>query len=483
MQATLDPTAEVVGYRPQTKQEQWHVCPSFESGFGGAKGPGKSLALLNEALRYVEHPRYAGIIFRRTYKRLEELIERAKSIYPYVGGGGTWNEGHFRWSFPSGARILFRHCEHEDDKRDYQGHEYQFMGFDQLEEFTETQYTYLLAQCRSGVVGLVPYTRATFNPGGVGHGWVKRRFINHGTRECAPWYPISEETGKPLPSRCFHFSTIDDNPAIMLSDPGYIDRLDMLPPDERRAMKYGDWEIFTGQMFSEFSERLHVVPTFDIPEHWPRWASVDYGMYDPWVCHWYAKSPPGTVLIRDGIEEVWERPRVFVYRETWAKNLVAQLQALRIRVLSHDEHINFVVADPSMWRRESNGLTIADEYLAAGVPLTPGQNDRLMGVQRVHRALAAHELFPPELQIMRCCPYLVRSLPELVRDTANPEDVDTDGDDHPYDDLRYALLAADGVTRKVPEATRARMRGHAEGRRNRMADSTPMRIGAGRRRR
>ena len=158
--------APPLAYRPQPKQLDWHACPAYESGFGGAKFGGKTLAMLAESARGIDHPRYRGVIFRRTYPRLQEVMDRAWQWFPSLGG--HWQGDQKRWRFPSGASIAMRHCQYEEDKYQYNGHEYHFMGFDQLEEFSETQYRYLMAQNRSGTADLAAYVRATFNPGGRG---------------------------------------------------------------------------------------------------------------------------------------------------------------------------------------------------------------------------------------------------------------------------------------------------------------------------
>jgi hypothetical protein len=211
-------------YRPQSTQYGWHACNAYESGFGGSKGGGKSLGLIMEAIRYAGHPRYRGVIFRRDYQRLSELIDRAHQWYP-AALKAHWKGDDHAWVMPGGGRLIFRHCQHEEDKYAYNGHEYQFMGFDQLEEFSESQYRYLLAQNRSGTPELQPYTRSTFNPGGIGHAWVKKTFIDHGTVEHAPWRPVND-MGTPLSTRCFHRSGLNDNPALLAADPDYAKRLD-----------------------------------------------------------------------------------------------------------------------------------------------------------------------------------------------------------------------------------------------------------------
>jgi hypothetical protein len=415
-------------YRPQSKQEPWHACSAFESGFGGTKGPGKTLAMLMESTRGIHHPRYRGIIFRRTYPRLQEVMDRAWEWFP--GLGARWDGDAHRWIFPSGAMIAMRHCQNEEDKRNYHGHEYHFMGFDQLEEFSETQYTFLMAQCRSSVPAIVPYIRVTFNPGGIGHGWVKARFLDHGTRECAPWTPINDE-GAPLPTRCFHFSTIADNPALLNADPQYLRVLDALPYEERRALRDGDWDVFAGQVFTQWRREKHVIVPRTLPSSWKRWRCVDYGVVRPFVCLWLAQDPAFQ--------------RIYVYREISQPGVLpASAQAEMIaHATPFDEQIYRTVADPALWIRQADtGRSIADGYRDGGVPVERGNNDRLSGKARVDEFLADGIDGKPMLQVFDSCRQLIKNLPTLVRDTHHVEDVDTDGPDDEYDALRYGLMAA-----------------------------------------
>lgn len=419
-------------YRPQSKQEPWHACPAFESGFGGTKGPGKTLAMLMEATRGTHHPRYRAIIFRRTYKRLQEVMDRAWEWFPPMGA--KWNGDHARWTFPSGAMISMRHCENEEDKRIYHGHEYHFMAFDQLEEFSETQYTFLMAQCRSSVPDIKPYLRTTFNPGGIGHAWVKERFLAHGTRDCAPWTPTNEQ-GDPLPSRCFHFSNIYDNQILLDSDPQYMMVLNSLPEQDRRALRDGDWDVFAGQVFTEWRRERHVVEPFELPKDWVRWRCTDYGSARPFVTLWLCADK--------------SVPRVYVYREVSQPGLLASEQADRVVELTgQDEPIKFHVADPAMWiKSPDSGKSIADIYFEHRVTLTKANNDRVNGLARVREWLRDAPDGRPHLQVFSGCQQLIKNLPSLIYDAHKVEDVDTDGADDEYDALRYGLMAFD----KIPD--------------------------------
>ncbi|MGH2626258.1 MAG: hypothetical protein ACRDHY_06355, partial [Anaerolineales bacterium] len=247
----------------------------FEVGYGGAKGGGKSDAILFGATRQIHHPRYHAAIFRRNYPELQDLMDRSR--VPFHRLGGVWNEQKKRWRFPSGARLSFFYCERIGDEDRHLGKEYTFLGFDQAEQLTELQYTKLITCARTSVPGLTVQVRATFNPGGPGHAFMKRRFVDLGPRR--PY--IDPETGL---SRVFIPARVADNPALLRVDPQYIQRLWGIPdPQIRRAFLEGDFNVFAGQYFQEWRDELHVLEVadqFPIPEHWGRSAGMDWG-FDP----------------------------------------------------------------------------------------------------------------------------------------------------------------------------------------------------------
>lgn len=396
------------------------------------------MAMLMEAVREVGHPRYRGILFRRTYPRLQELMDRAHEWYP--GLGGTWNGQDREWRFRSGAKIKMAHCQNEEDKRIYHGHEYQFIGFDQLEEFTESIYLFLMAQNRSSVPDLPTVIRSTFNPGGIGHAWVKTRFLDHGTRTCAPWEPHNE-AGQALRSRCFHFSTIYDNQILLDADPHYIQTLQALPDMERRALLDGDWDVFAGQFFTQWRRELHVIEPIHLDQSWPRWRAIDYGTARPFVCLWLCQDPA--------------TQRVYVYREISQPQVypaTQQAQMIADRSPSTESY-RLTTADPAMWNRDKTGESIADDYQRVLGPMVPADHDRLSGWNRVREMLDLAIDGQPSLQIFSTCTQLLRNLPALVHDAHRVEDLDTDGPDDEADALRYGLMHAAWATRRVPLAS------------------------------
>lgn len=234
-------------YKPhEGPQMEFHKRTEDVVLFGGSKGGGKSEGLLFDATAQIGRSGYKAIIFRRTYKRLTDLVDRAKLAFPKLGA--KWEGEEKRFRFPSGATIAFSHCEHEDDKYNHQGQEYAFIGFDQLEEFTESQFNFLCLQNRTSDPEVKCYVRATANPGGVGHFWVKRRFIDRARpREVVTdIYPIPNRSPIKRTS-VFIPSTIYDNPTLLKSSPQYLATLQSGTEEEKRAYLEGDWEVFSSQ--------------------------------------------------------------------------------------------------------------------------------------------------------------------------------------------------------------------------------------------
>ena len=202
----------------------------------------------------------------------------------------------------------------------------------------------------------------------------------------------------------------------------YEQRLGALDENERRALRYGDWDIFAGQVFREFRRDVHVVDPFPIPEDWRKFRALDYGYANPACCLWLAIDYDGNI---------------YVYRELYITLLTAKELARRIIELSGEEKILYTVADPSLWAKMGHeGVSIEETMRKEGLRLVQADNDRLAGKQQVHSYLRECRL-----KIFSTCVNLIRTLPQLVHDPKRPEDVDTDGEDHAYDALRYALMS------------------------------------------
>lgn len=436
-------------WHPHTRQELFLRNSAYEVLFGGAKGPGKTESLLVEATRQVDKANYKGIIFRRTFPKLQELIDRS---FKYFSGQAKFSGDLKRWTWPSGATVSFGHCKDEKDKYNYQGHEYQYMGFDQLEEFTETQYLFLIAQNRSSDPTLRCYIRATANPGNVGHAWVKSRFIDKLDINGQKKYfkrvndeDMEADFADPLAqSRAYVFSTLDDNPSLMDNDPTYVKRLEMLPEKDKKALRWGDWDAFEGQFFNEWSRRIHVIDSFDFQIKHKSFLALDYGFKRPSSVGWYAVLTDGDITR---------------YRELYVEGRTYEMLANEIININGGLEQDYLVADPAIWgdkahhtgdykEREfvgESGAETMQKVFGSRFPIIKGDNARVIGWGRVRQMMKPyaneHGDITSRFSVVSNCRDFIRTVSGLVHDSVHPEDLDTDGEDHALDECRYALMS------------------------------------------
>ena len=299
--------------------------------------------------------------------------------------------------------IDFGYCGTENDVYQYQSAEYDLIRFDELTHFTESQYIYLISRVR-GANGYPKQIKSTTNPGGVGHSWVKARFID-------PAPPKESFRGEDGLSRIFIPSLLDDNAFLKKSDPGYRDRLLALPERERRALLFGDWNIFEGQYFSEFREEKHVIAPFEIPKSWRKYRAIDYGL-DRLVCLWIAISP--------------ER-RVYVYREFCESNLPISKAARGILERTPPcEEIYATLAPPDLWSRsQESGKSKASIFSEYGLNFTKTSNDRETGWLAI-KELLCDTGGGADLKIFSPCRELIKCLPALTIDPLRPTDTRTE---------------------------------------------------------
>ena len=444
---------ENILWRPQKRQAQFMVRPEYEVLYGGAAGGGKSDALLCEALRQVNIPHYRGLILRKTYPQLSELIDRSRTLYSGAYPQAKYNSsGHF-WSFPSGAKIYFGAMQYTKDRQNYQGKRYDFIGFDELTHFTFDEYSYMFSRSRPSGEGTRVYIRATANPGGIGHAWVKERFITPAPPETPirEFYDTLTPDGKTIRlsrERVFIPASVFDNEELLRLDPNYLANLSMLPASEKAALLYGSWDSFDGQVFSEwkndpahYRDRLytHVIEPFSIPRDWPIYRGFDFGFAKPFSVGWFAIDPYG---------------RIFHIREYYGCNGVPNMGikiepheiAAKIREIENtDENLKgrriIGVADPSIYD-ESRGESIARmmEKSPNFIYFTPADNTRIAGKMQVHYRLRFSENGEAMFYCFNTCRNFIRTIPSLVYSKSNVEDVDTAGEDHIYDMFRYVLM-------------------------------------------
>lgn len=431
--------------------------PEDEALYGGAAGGGKSDALVMEALRQVHIPYYKALILRKTYPQLSELVDRTQGYYPRAFPGARYNATSHTWLFPSGAKIVFGSLPHPKDKLNYQGKAYDFIAFDELTQFTYEEYSYLFSRNRPNGPGTRCYIRATANPGGIGHGWVKDRFITHAPPMRTVWesvkvrFPDGREEERRR-SRIFVPSTVFDNAVLLRNDPDYLTKLAGLPDAERKALLYGDWDSFSGQVFTEwrndpehYGDRVgtHVIEPFRIPSSWSIWRGFDWGYTRPFSVGWYAVDHDGRLYrIRElyGCRADDNGQPVPNTGVCWPAPRVAQ--EIR-RIEAEDPNLKgrriHGIADPAIHQR-NGGDSIAELMEMEGVYWDKADNTRIAGKQQLHNRLAFDSQGIPMLYVFSTCRHFIRTVPALVYSQVDVEDVDTDGEDHIYDECRYVCM-------------------------------------------
>ena len=426
--------------------------PEYEALYGGAAGGGKSDYLVAEALRQVNNRFYRGIIFRREYPQLVDLIDRSRELYKAAYPRARYNESGHVWKFPSGAKIYFAAMQYEQDRLKYQGRHFDFIGFDELTHFTEKQYTYLFSRARPSGPGTEVYVRATANPGGIGHGWVKSRFVSittPGTRVVTD-VVIHDPKGKEIKlskDRIFIPSSVFDNPALLENDPGYLASLAIMPEAERNALLYGDWDSFEGQVFTEWKndpenyetrQWTHVIEPFKIPSGWEIVRGYDFRYAKPFSVGWYAIDYTGTIYrIREYYGCVEGSPNIGTQMEpTEQAQMIRQIEETDVNLKGRKIT---GIADPSIFDR-SRGKSVADMMAKNGVYWSGGDNHRIAGKMQYHYRLAFDENGIPKFYVFNTCKNFIRTIPNLVYDEKNVEDIDTTQEDHIYDECRYVFM-------------------------------------------
>ena len=411
--------------------------------YGGAAGGGKSYAMVADPVRYLSNPNSRMLLVRRSTEELRELISVSKQLYPRAIPGIKFMERDKTWVAPSGATLWMSYLDRDDDVMRYQGQAFNWIGFDELTQWpTPYAWNYMRSRLRSTkAAGLPLYMRATSNPGGPGHAWVKKLFIDPERPGTSFWARDEDGTvitwpkghsreGQPLFKRRFIPATLFDNP--YLSDDGmYEANLLSLPEHQRRQLLEGDWDINEGAAFPEFSRRMHVVEPYQIPSNWVRFRAADYGYGSYTGVLWFAIVPGTEQLV--------------VYREMYVSKVIATDLADMILEVEEGEKIRYGVLDSSLWHnRGDTGPSLAEQMILKGCrwrPADRSKGSRVAGKNEVHRRLQLDDFTQePRLVIFSNCTNLISQLPSLPLSKNNPEDVDTTAEDHLYDALRYGVM-------------------------------------------
>ena len=425
-------------------QTEFLAASEREVLYGGSAGGGKSFAMLADPLRFMTHSAFSGLLLRHTTEELRELIFKSQELYPKVYPGIKWSERKMQWTAPSGARLWMSYLDRDEDVLRYQGLAFSWIGFDELTQWsTPYAWNYMRSRLRSTAPDLSVYMRATTNPGGRGHGWVKKMFIDPApynksffatdidTNEILRYPSGHQKAGKPLFKRRFIPARLSDNP--YLAEQGdYEAMLLSLPEQQRRQLLDGDWDIKEGAAFTEFNRDIHVIEPFDIPSNWVKFRACDYGYGSYSGVLWFAVSPSEQLI---------------VYREHYVSKVLATDLAEQILELEHgDGNIKYGVLDSSLWhKRGDTGPSLAEQMISKGCRWRPSdrsRGSRVAGKNEVHRRLQIDEFTEePRLVFFNTCTNTVSQLPSIPLDKKNPEDVDTKSEDHLYDALRYGIMS------------------------------------------
>ncbi|HEX6971995.1 MAG TPA: terminase family protein [Limnochordia bacterium] len=440
------PAADIVWAPQDGPQLEFHRRPEFEVLYGGARGGGKTDSLIVEGLRQVHLGSYRAIFFRRTYPQLSEVLDRAHQIIPRVAPGAHWDGEGKRWLFPSGAVYRFAHLQNEGDQANYQGHQYAYLAFDELTHFSERMYRDLLATCRTPDPQVRAYVRASANPGGIGHTWVKERFVDRcpavrdGEMRYEPLFEVWWQPMRPGPpytdpetglTRAFVPSRVFDNRRLLDADPAYVRRLLSLPEDVRRAWLEGDWETFEGRVYPEFRRDTHVVEPYPIPRSWQRFRSIDVGFTNPTACLWGA----------------WDGEYLVIYAEHYEVGKPVSWHVDRIREISGSGWSGMTVMDPAADQRTAAAQKSAmAQYAEHGIYAAKARNEVWPGIQRVKEFLRVRDDGYPRLLVFSTCTNLIRELSEYQWDphataAGAPRETPLKVRDHAVDALRYMCMA------------------------------------------
>lgn len=415
-------------YEPTPKQQLFHECQARYPLYGGAAAGGKSYAIRWHAyMSCLTVPKFRVLLVRRYLPDLERTHLRAARIEVPVFNARLMISDYLV-TFPNGSLFEMGHCKDDDAVTIYLSAEYDLILFDELVTFTEYQYLMISSRCRTTIPGVLPRVMCATNPGGPQSYWVRRRWIERDlTDDEDPSYRPEDYAYIP--------ATLLDNPHINQDE--YRRQLDRLPADLARAYRDGDWDIFSGQMFSEFRKPIHVSEFPDPDDSQLRICGLDWGYSAEGVCLWGVVTPDGQLLIEDE----------YVFNGKRHKQIAAEVaQEIARRNKERGLRVKGIYADPSMWFPQGqSGESIAETFARYGVPLTRANHDRVNGWARLRAWFRMMPKDPdlgerPYLRIHPRCTYLIRTIPQMVMDEHHPEDLDTDGPDHALDALRYLVM-------------------------------------------
>ena len=420
---------------PNPRQREFFLSRARHTAYGGARGGGKSFAMRRKmVLLAMRYPRLRLLLLRRTLQELRE--NHILPLQADLLGYAEYKKEERSFLFPNGSRLTLGYCDSDSDVLQYQGAEYDVIGFEEATHFKEEWMIFISTSLRTTKQGFSPRIYYTCNPGGVGHAYVKRLFIDRRFRE-----------GEDPKDYAFIPARVYDNRVLMQADPDYVKRLEALPAHKRRAHLDGDWNVYEGQVFEElrndpahYEDRLftHVIEPFMPPDGWQCYRSFDFGYAKPFSVGWWVKDGDGRLY---RILEMYGcAPREANVGVRWTpEEIFREIGRIeREHPFLRGRRI-FGVADPAIWDA-SRGESVAQTAERLGVYFERGDNRRIAGWMQLHNRLAFDGSGVPMMYVFRTCTEFLRTVPTLQYSRTYPEDVDSDMEDHIADETRYLCM-------------------------------------------
>lgn len=415
--------------KPNPKQDLFFRAKAPRVAYGGARGGGKSWAMRRKlVILALSYPGIKILLLRRTFKELES--NHIMPLLTELNGYAKYSKESRVFTFPNGSIIKLGYCDTDSDVYQYQGQEYEVIGFEEATLFTEFQMTYIATCNRTTRNDFTPRIYYTCNPGGPGHDFIKRLFIDRDFRD-----------GENPDDYVFIPARVTDNEVLMKNSPDYIRTLEQLPEHLRKAYLEGRWDIIEGQYFPEFNRDIHVVEPFKIPGEWKRFRAMDWGYNDPCCILWFAVAPDR---------------HIFVYDEIYQNLTPASEMAKKAVKRTGSQKIAYTVASPDMWQNRGardvlGGESIADTFCICKMPVSKADNNRMNGWSRVRENLAIAPDGKPYVQIFSTCRNLIRTIPVLTYDKNDHEDVSAYCEDHACEAFRYGLMSRPSPSKVAAE--------------------------------
>lgn len=445
---------------PQTKALQ---STAFETLYGGARGGGKTDAGLIWLIKpaVLNNPRARALVIRKNADDLSDWLDRAAYFYKSYGAKITGKPAVIR--FPGGYKIRTGHLKDDQAYTKYQGQEFQRILIEELTQIpSESQYVKLIGSCRSTVDGVDPRIFCTTNPGGLGHGWVMNRFKT----DHMDLYNVKYEAEDTKLTRMFIPAKVEDNPTLIEKNPGYVAYLESIQatdPELYKAWRWGRWDVFAGQFFREFDPRKHVIRPFNPKWNDPKYTFIgglDWGRTDPFACLL-------SILFKVEVPGIRPFYRVITFKEyygtdksprEWTEEILRGLPMIDPKgdgkLVNALSKVSWIQADTQILAPQNDGSAdIAFSFGQAYQPfqhiLKPASKERIGGWENLHSWLSMAPDGLPYWLITEDCPNLIRTLPLLVYDENNKQDVDTDGEDHAPDAARYMMKALTWIDARI----------------------------------